>query len=182
VYKGGRNLADGSILSTLCLSALALLKLSAAFLPPLAAMVSILPRSRFRVSVDLVVLRRVLGWHALGYDNWLRCSVPSLSNLRPREFVFFACYAAAGLMPLISSFLLTLLEFYGIHLQNLSPHSFILVAFFVHFCEMFVRVQPSIPPLPVVPHTALGHEGDETDRQLLLPALSQGTDCLCCGG
>jgi hypothetical protein len=45
----------------------------------------------------------------------------------------------------VSSFLPTLLEFYEIQLQHLSPHSFILVAIFVHFCEMFVGVQPSIP-------------------------------------
>jgi hypothetical protein len=38
------------------------------------------------------------------------------------------------------------------------------------------------PPLPVVPRTALGREGDEPDRHLLLPAPSQGTSHLCCGG
>jgi hypothetical protein len=68
-----------------------------------------------------------------------------LSNLRPGEFVFFACYVAAGLTPLVSSFLLTLLEFYGLQLQHLSPHSFVLVVIFIHFCGMFVRVRPSIP-------------------------------------
>jgi hypothetical protein len=38
-----------------------------------------------------------------------------------------------------------LLEFYGIQLQHLSPHSFIMVAIFVHFCEMFVGVRLSAP-------------------------------------
>jgi hypothetical protein len=75
----------------------------------------------------------------------LWCGVALLTNLRPGEFIFFACYAAAGLVPPVSSFLPTLLEFYEIQLQHLSPHSFILVAIFVHFCEMFVGVQPSIP-------------------------------------
>jgi hypothetical protein len=27
----------------------------------------------------------------------------------------------------------------------MSPHSFILVAIFIHFCEMFVGVWPSVP-------------------------------------
>jgi hypothetical protein len=48
-------------------------------------------------------------------------------------------------MPPVSSFLLMLLEFYGLQLQHLSPHSFILVAIFIHFCEMFIGVRPSIP-------------------------------------
>jgi hypothetical protein len=45
----------------------------------------------------------------------------------------------------VSSFLLTLLEFYGIQLQHLSPHSSIPVAIFIHFYEMFVGVRPSVP-------------------------------------
>jgi hypothetical protein len=39
----------------------------------------------------------------------------------------------------------TLLEFYGIQLQHLSPQSFILVTIFIHFCEMSVSLQPSNP-------------------------------------
>jgi hypothetical protein len=65
-------------------------------------------------------------------------------NLQPGEFVFFSCYAAVGLVPLVSFFLFTLLEFYGLQLQHLSPHSLILVAIFIHFCKMFVYVWPSV--------------------------------------
>jgi hypothetical protein len=61
------------------------------------------------------------------------------------QFIFFAYYATARLFLPVSSFLLTLMEFYGLHLQHLSLHSFILVATFVHFCEMFVGVRPSVP-------------------------------------
>jgi hypothetical protein len=68
-----------------------------------------------------------------------------LVNLRPGEFVFFSCYTTAGLVPLVSSFLLMLLEVYGLQLQHLSPHSFVLVVIFIHFCEMFIGVRPSIP-------------------------------------
>jgi hypothetical protein len=109
-------------------------------------MASNLPRSCFRTLADLMVLLRVLGWQAPGYEDWLRCGVSSLSNLRPGKFIFFACYATAALMPPVSSFLLTLLEFYRLQRQHLSSHSFILVVIFVHFYEMFVAVWPSIPP------------------------------------
>jgi hypothetical protein len=47
-------------------------------------------------------------------------------------------------MPPLSSFFLVLLEHYVLHLQHLSPHSMTLVAIFVHFCEMFVGVRPSV--------------------------------------
>jgi hypothetical protein len=61
------------------------------------------------------------------------------------EFVFFCCFSTARLMLQVSSFLLTPLEFYGIQLQHLSLHSFILVVIFIHFYEMFVIMQSSVP-------------------------------------
>jgi hypothetical protein len=67
-----------------------------------------------------------------------------LVNLQLGEFVFFSCYAMAVLVLPVSSFLFTLLEFYGLQLQHLSPHSLILVVTLVHFCEMFVSVWPSV--------------------------------------
>jgi hypothetical protein len=67
-----------------------------------------------------------------------------LINLQPKEFVYFSCYAAVGLVPSVSSFRFTLLEFYGLQLQHLSSHSLILVVIFIHVCEMFVCVQPSV--------------------------------------
>jgi hypothetical protein len=63
--------------------------------------------------------------------------------MRPRDFVFFAAYALVGLVPPLSSFL-TLLEYYGLQLQHLSPNSITLVAIFVHLCEMYVGVRPSV--------------------------------------
>jgi hypothetical protein len=77
------------------------------------------------------------------YDDWVRCGAFPLINLQTGELVF-SCYTAVGLMPSISSFLLTLLEFYGLQLHHLSPHSLVLVAIFVHFYEMFICVRPSV--------------------------------------
>jgi hypothetical protein len=38
----------------------------------------------------------------------------SLANLEPGDVVFFSAYALVGLVPLLSSFFLMLLEFYGL--------------------------------------------------------------------
>jgi hypothetical protein len=61
----------------------------------------------------------------------------------PGDFVFFVAYALAGLVPSHFSFL-TLLEYYGLQLQHISPNSITLVTIFVHFCEMFMGVRPSV--------------------------------------
>jgi hypothetical protein len=46
-----------------------------------------------------------------------------LVNLQPGEFVYFSYYAAVGLVPPVSSFLFTMLEFYRLQLQHQSPQS-----------------------------------------------------------
>jgi hypothetical protein len=69
----------------------------------------------------------------------------SLANMRPGDFIVFAAYALAGLVPPLFSFL-TLLEYYGLQLQHFSPNSITLVAIFVHLYEIFVRVRPSVRP------------------------------------
>jgi hypothetical protein len=86
----------------------------------------------------------VLGWQLLGFNGWMQCGTLPLINLQPRESIFFTCYATAGLVPPVSSFLFSLLEFYRLQLQHMSPHSLVLVAIFVHFCEMFVCVRSSV--------------------------------------
>jgi hypothetical protein len=73
----------------------------------------------------------------------VKSGAASLANMRPGNFVFFAAYALAGLVPPLSSFL-TLLEYYGLQLQHLSPNSIALMAIFAHLCEMYVGVRPSV--------------------------------------
>jgi hypothetical protein len=85
-----------------------------------------------------------MGWQAPGLAPKLKHGVSSLANMRLGDFVFFMAYALAGLVPPLSSFFLTLLEYYGLQLQHLSPNSITLVANFVHLCEMFVGVRPSV--------------------------------------
>jgi hypothetical protein len=111
--------------------------------PPSTAMAAELPPSRFKTMGSLASLRRLMGWQAPGLACKVKSGAASLANMRPGDFVFFAAYALAGLVPPLSSFL-TLLEYYGLQLQHLSPNSVALVAIFVHLCEMYVGVWPLV--------------------------------------
>jgi hypothetical protein len=68
------------------------------------------------------------------------CGVVPLGDLRSGEFIFFSSYALSGLVLLF----FTLLETYHLQLHHLSPHSITLVVIFIHFCEMYVGVRPSM--------------------------------------
>jgi hypothetical protein len=102
-----------------------------------------LPPSRFKTTGFLASLRQLMGWQAPGLACKVKSGAASLANLRSGDFVFFMAYALAGLVPPQSSFFLTLLEYYRLQLQHLSPNSIALVAIFVHLCEMYVGVWPS---------------------------------------
>jgi hypothetical protein len=103
-----------------------------------------LPPSRFKTTGSLASLRRLMGWQAPGLTCKVKSGAASQANMRPGDFVFFATYALAGPVPPLSSFFLTLLEYYRLQLQHLSPNSIALVAIFVHLCEMYVGVRPSV--------------------------------------
>jgi hypothetical protein len=107
-------------------------------------MVVELPSSRFKTTGSLASLRRLMGWQASDLACKMKSGSASLANMRLRDFVFFAAYALAGLVLPMSSFFLTLLEYYGLQLQHLSPNSIALMAIFVHLYEMYVRVRPSV--------------------------------------
>jgi hypothetical protein len=74
----------------------------------------------------------------------MRRGVAPLTGMQSGEFIYFASYALFGPVLPFSSFLFTLLEFYGLQLRHLSPHSVTLVAIFVHLCEMYMCVRPSV--------------------------------------
>jgi hypothetical protein len=103
-----------------------------------------LPPSRFKTTGSLASLRRLMVWQAPGLTCKVKSGAASLANMRPGDFVFFATYALAGLVPPLSSFFLTLLEYYGLQLQHLSPNSIALVAIFVHLYEIYMGVRPSV--------------------------------------
>jgi hypothetical protein len=75
-----------------------------------------LPPSRFKTMGSLASLRWLMGWQALGLTCKVKSVAASLANMRPGNFIFFAAYALAGLVPPLSSFFLTLLEYYELQL------------------------------------------------------------------
>jgi hypothetical protein len=83
-------------------------------------------------------------WQAPGLPCKVKSKTASLANMRPGDFIFFVAYALVGLVPPLSSFFLTLLEYYGLQLQHLSRNTIALVAIFIHLCEMYVGVRPSV--------------------------------------
>jgi hypothetical protein len=85
-----------------------------------------------------------MGWQAPDLACKVKSGDASLANMRPGDFIFFVAYALARLVPPLSSFFLTLLEYYGLQLQHLSPNSIALVAIFVHLCELYVGVRPPV--------------------------------------
>jgi hypothetical protein len=89
-------------------------------------------------------VRRLLSWTAPELVRKIRAGSSSLNDLVAWEFVLFNSYITCGLVPLISSFFLLLLEEFELQLQHLTPHSILLVSVFVHFMEMFVGVHPCV--------------------------------------
>jgi hypothetical protein len=112
--------------------------------PPSTAMATELPSLWFRTMGSLASLRWLMVWQAPGLEPRLKRGIMSLANMEPGEFIFFSTYALARLVPPLSPFFLTLLEYYGLQLQHLLPNSITLVVIFVHFYEMFVGVRPSV--------------------------------------
>jgi hypothetical protein len=145
-----------------------------------------LPPSRFKTMGSLASLRRLMGWQAPSLACKVKSGAASLTNMRPRGFVFFVAYTLAGLVPSLS-FFLTLLEYYGLQLQHLSPNSIALVTIFIHHCVMYVGVRPSVqlfrrffmlkatsPRLPLIGILMVQGPGPQAPRQLREPLLGPG--------
>jgi hypothetical protein len=82
--------------------------------PPSTVLAAELPSSWFRTTGSLANLRRLMGWQVPGLTPKLKHRIAPLANMEPGDFIFFVAYALAGLVPSLSSFFLTLLEYYGL--------------------------------------------------------------------
>ena len=89
-------------------------------------------------------MRHLLGWIPQETAWGIRAGLVPLGDLRAGEFVLFISHISTGLGLPISSFFLLLLEDFCLQLQHLSPHSILLMAIFVHLCEIFVGVRPCV--------------------------------------
>jgi hypothetical protein len=87
-----------------------------------------LPPSRFKMTDSLASLRWLVGWQTPGLACKVKSGAAPLANMRLGDFVIFMAYALVGLVPPLSSIILTLLEYYGLQLQHHSPNSIALVA------------------------------------------------------
>jgi hypothetical protein len=99
---------------------------------------------RFPCESQLDSVRHLLEWTTPELIEKIRTGSIPLNDLAAGEFILFNSYTMCGLVPLISSFFLLLLEEFGLQLQHLTPHSVLLVAIFAHFMEMFVGVRPCV--------------------------------------
>jgi hypothetical protein len=85
----------------------------------------------------------IIGWQSLGFDKKMQHGIMPLTGMQPGDFMYFSAYAMSGFMHPIS-FLFMVLEYYGLQLQHLSLQSIMLMAIFVHLCEMYVCVWVSV--------------------------------------
>jgi len=98
--------------------------------------------TRFDSDEAVMKVRRLLGWQGDRFDGVVRCGVAPHNQLRKGEMILFTGHALAGLALPPSSFLLMLLEVFGLQLNHLTPNSITLIAIVAHLCEMFVGVRP----------------------------------------
>ena len=89
-------------------------------------------------------MRRLLRWSSQGTAWGNQAGLVPLSDLRAGEFVLFISHISTGVGLPVSSFLLLLLEDFGLQLQHLTPHSLLLTSIFAHLCEMFMGVRPCV--------------------------------------
>jgi hypothetical protein len=141
----------------------------------IATMASNLPHPRLRTKADLVVLRQVLGWQALGYDSWLQCGTLSLVNLRLGAVHLLCLLRYSQAFP--ASVLLPPYTDGVLRAPSSAPVAALLYSS-GDLCPLLrdVRRRAAVsPPILAIPRVALDREQEESDRHLLLPAPSQGT-------
>ena len=103
-----------------------------------------LPAPRYDDPAQLDRVRSLLGWTDPARAGRVRPGTDPLRPLLPDETVLFVPFVLAGLGLPMSQFVILLLEHYGVQLPHLTPHSVLLLSIFVHLCEMFVGVAPSL--------------------------------------
>jgi hypothetical protein len=72
------------------------------------------PPSWFKTTGSLASLMWLMRWQVPGLTCKVKSGAASLANMGSADIVFFAAYALAGLVPSLSPFFLTLLEYNGL--------------------------------------------------------------------
>ena len=88
------------------------------------------------VSDGLIQGKEFADWKAPGQHR-----VPTLG---PGEIVLFVSFIRAGLCLPASAFLHRFLSYFGISLNHLTPNAVLHLSVFVHLCETFLGIPPSL--------------------------------------
>ena len=84
-------------------------------------MASLAHPRHFQTKAELSTVRCLLGWSPQETAWGIRAGSVPLDNLRAGEFVLFISHISTGMGLPVSSFLLLLLEDFGLQLQHLTP-------------------------------------------------------------
>ena len=76
--------------------------------------------------------------------EWKATGEHRIPNLEPGEIVLFVPFIEHGLGLPTSPFFHGLLHYYRITLNHLNPNSFLHLSIFVHLCEAFLGIPPSL--------------------------------------
>lgn len=85
---------------------------------------------------DLLQCQELLGWSLPGEHRVLGCP--------PSKMILFVHFVRAGLCLPMSDFLRRFLDYYRISLHHLTPNGVLQLSSFVHVCETFVGIPPSL--------------------------------------
>ena len=88
------------------------------------------------VSDGLIQSKDITDWKAPGEHR-----VPTLG---PGEIILFVSFIRAGLCLPASSFLHRFLKYFGVSLNHLTPNAVLHLSVFVHLCESFLGIPPSL--------------------------------------
>ena len=88
------------------------------------------------VSDGLIQSKDIAEWRAPG-EHW----VPTPG---PGEIVLFVSFIHAGLCLPAFAFLYQFLSYFGISLNHLAPNAVLYLSIFVHLCETFLGIPPSL--------------------------------------
>ena len=88
------------------------------------------------VSDSLIQDKEIAEWRAPGQHR-----VPTLGS---GEIVLFVSFIRAGLCLPASAFLHRFLNYFGISLNHLTPNVVLYLSVFVHLCETFLGISPSL--------------------------------------
>lgn len=77
--------------------------------------------------------------------EWKSCWNQEFPTENNQEIPLFISFCERGVGLPISAFFKNLLGFYGLQLHHLNPNGILYISVFVHACEAFLGIEPSLP-------------------------------------